>query len=124
VQLAVNGGSLFDLTGCSLFKMIPLGTARNIAECRLILVRCMDAGSKSRRNAFLMGAGLLLFGILQLLVPHNGYKTHRMIPAGEAEGQYQKMGFLVWPEERVRHDFSGWLFAIKQPGNCSFPFLH
>jgi len=29
-----------------------------------------------------------VFGILQLLIAHSGYKTHGMIPAGHVEGQF------------------------------------
>ena len=43
----------------------------------------MSAVSKSRRNAFLIGAGLLVFGIIQLAVAYDGYRAHQMIPGGE-----------------------------------------
>ena len=70
----------------------------------------MDAANKSRRNAFLMGVGLLLFGILQLLVAHSAYKTHRMIPAGEAEGQFMTptQGFII---AGIAFAFAAYAFA-------------
>jgi hypothetical protein len=70
----------------------------------------MDTGSKSRRNAFLIGAGLLLFGILQLLVAHNGYKTHRMIPAGAAEGEFMTptQGYII---AGIAFAFAAYAFA-------------
>jgi len=57
----------------------------------------MAASSKSRRNAFLAGLGLLALGILELLVAYSGYKTHRMIPAGHVEGQFMTptQGFII-----------------------------
>ena len=57
-----------------------------------------------------MGAGLLLFGILQLLVAHNAYKTHRMVPAGEAEGQFMTptQGYIV---AGIAFAFAAYAFA-------------
>jgi hypothetical protein len=70
----------------------------------------MDAGNKSRRNAFLMGAGLFVFGVLQLLVAYSGYRTHRMIPAGEARDQFMTptQGFIV---ASIAFAFAAYAFA-------------
>ena len=57
----------------------------------------MGTTKKSRRNALLVGAAVVVFGIIQLIVAHSGYKTHKMIPAGEAEGQFMTpmQGYIV-----------------------------
>ena len=56
-----------------------------------------------------MGAGMITFGIIQLAVAYNGYKTHRMIPAGEGHDfMTPTQGFII---AGIAFAFAAYAFA-------------
>ncbi len=56
-----------------------------------------------------MGAGLLVFGIIQLAVAYTGYKRHQMIPAGEGHDfMTPTQGFIV---AGIAFAFAAYAFA-------------
>ena len=75
----------------------------------------MAVVSKFRRNAFLMGLGLLLFGILYLVVSYRAYKGHDMVPAGEGpDFMTPTQGFIV---AGIAFAFAAYAFARAILGN-------